>query len=78
MAEEGLGKESGKGSLEPQVRTLRRMFEGIGEAKASPKGKRGKEVKDPGLGLGPGKGELEKRITQVTAKPTEVSDSESP
>ena len=58
-AEEDSGKQSGTGSLEPQVRTVKRMFEGIGEAKTSSKGKRGTGELDLGFGLDPGKGETQ-------------------
>ena len=48
-------RQGGVDNLEPQVRNLRRLFEGMVEARTSTKGSRGLGELDPDLVLDPGK-----------------------
>ena len=53
--EDETDRQSDVDVLEPQVRNLRRLFEGMVEARTSTKGSRGSGELDPDLGLDPGK-----------------------
>ena len=56
LGKDGDGTGKGKGrALDPQVRSMKRKFEGSSEASASPKEGTGKKYMDPALGLDPGK-----------------------
>ena len=53
--EDETDKQSDVDVMEPRVRNLRRLFEGMVEARTSTKGGRGLGEQDPDLGLDPGK-----------------------